>query len=231
MLSIIIPTLNEEKHLPFLLESIRRQNFCDYEIIVADADSADGTPKIAKNFGCKIIKGGFPPGGKNEGADIAQGETILFIDADIILPPDFLQKALGEFKKRNFDLASFYLQSKNKIHNSALDFLYNFPTKLTEKIIPQAMSVFLVKKEIHKAIGGFNEKIKLGEEIDYIRRGRKIGKFGIIESIEVFISSRRFQKDGWLKTWLKYFLCQIYMLFFGPVESDFFRYRFDHYDK
>lgn len=229
MLSIVIPTLNEEKYLPFLLKSIREQGFSDYEIIVADAGSGDKTIKIAKNFNCRIAPGGSPPKGKNLGAEIARGETIFFIDADVVLPPAFLKNTLAEFKKKGLGVGSFYLQSKNKIHDLMFSMLYNFPSRMGQKIIPQAMSAFLIERKIHRKIGGFDEKVKIGEELDYIRKAGKFGRFGVLNSARVFSSSRRFQKDGWLATWLKYFLCQIHMLFFGPVKSDIFRYRFNHY--
>ena len=51
ILSIIIPTYNEEEYLPLLLESIKQQDFRDYEIIVADANSKDNTVKIAEEYG------------------------------------------------------------------------------------------------------------------------------------------------------------------------------------
>ncbi len=231
MLSIVTPTLNEENHLPLLLESIKKQDFGDYEMIVADAGSCDKTLKIAENFGCKIVLGGLPPKGKNLGAEIAQGEMIFFIDADVILPPAFFKNALAEFKKRRLGIASFCLQSENKIHYLTFSCLYNFPSKITERILPQAMSAFMVERKIHQKIGGFDEKVKIGEELDYIRRGNKYGKFGVLKRVSAITSSRRFQKDGWLKTWLKYFLCQIHMLFFGPVKSDIFGYRFNHYSQ
>ena len=50
-ISIIIPTYNEEEYLPKLLESIKSQDFTDYEIIVADAQSDDNTREIAKENG------------------------------------------------------------------------------------------------------------------------------------------------------------------------------------
>ena len=59
-ISIIIPTLNEEDYLSLLLESIKQQNFKDYEIIVVDASSTDDTLKIAQNYGCSIVGGGLP---------------------------------------------------------------------------------------------------------------------------------------------------------------------------
>ena len=61
MISIIIPTLNEEKYLPLLLSSIKKQNFNDYEIIIADAGSDDKTLEIVKNYNCKIKIDGKKP--------------------------------------------------------------------------------------------------------------------------------------------------------------------------
>ena len=58
MISIIIPTWNEEECLPKLLECIKKQSYKDYEIIVADANSKDKTVTIAKKHGCKIVKSG-----------------------------------------------------------------------------------------------------------------------------------------------------------------------------
>lgn len=232
MLSIIIPTLNEKDCLPLLLKSIKEQNFSgECELIVSDAGSEDNTVEIAENFGCKITKGGWPGKGKNEGAKSAKGDLILFVDADVILPENFIDKNLREFELRDLGVASFYLQSVNKIHNFLFKILFNFPSRITEKTFPQAMNIILVKKNLHQEIVGFNEEIKLGEELDYIRRGAKIGKFGVLKSVKIFVSSRRFQQDGWFKTWSKYFLCQLYMVFLGPVKSDIFKYKFNHYIK
>lgn len=93
-MSIIIPTLNEEKFLPRLLDSIKKQDSKDYEIIVADAGSKDATVEIAKKYRCKIVQGGLPAKGRNEGAKIAQGDLLLFLDADVQLPSDFLKNSL-----------------------------------------------------------------------------------------------------------------------------------------
>ena len=77
-LSIITPTLNEEKFLLVLLESIKNQSFNDLEIIVADAGSRDKTMEMAKSFGCQIVKGGLPAKGRNEGAKIAKAICFYF---------------------------------------------------------------------------------------------------------------------------------------------------------
>ena len=233
MLSIVIPTLNEENYLSLLLESIKRQHFDfeDYEIIVSDAGSEDKTKEIAKKYNCQIVNGGFPAFGKNRGAEAAGGELILFVDADVILEDNSLEKFLSEFKNKNLAVATFLLKSPKKFHHISFKLLYNLPSNLTEKFLPQAMNTILVKKDIHQKIKGFDEGVKIGEELDYVRRAKKFGKFGVLKSSKIIASPRRFQQDGWLTTWLKYFLCQIYMLFFGPVKSDILKYRFNHYSK
>ena len=98
MLSIIIPTLNEEKYLPPLLDSIKKQDYKDYEVIVADAGSKDKTVEIAKKYGCKVVKGGLLPAGRNRGAEASKGDLLLFLDSDIILPPHFPQH-LSEYQQ------------------------------------------------------------------------------------------------------------------------------------
>lgn len=232
MLTIIIPTLNEENYLPLLLKSIKRQSFKDYEIIIADANSTDKTVEIAQDIGCQIVNGGLPPKGKNEGARVAKGEMLLFIDADSrILSDDFLEKILQEFKKRNLDIASFLIYpDENKLDKFIYTF-YNIWAKLNQSFLPYATNVILVKKEIHQKIGGFDKEIKLAEDHEYARRAGKIGKFGFIDIEPILTSSRRFEKEGRVKTYFKYGLAGIYVLFFGSIKSDIFKYRFGNYLK
>jgi glycosyltransferase involved in cell wall biosynthesis len=68
MLSIIIPTFNEERFLPYLLKSLNEQTFNDLEVIVADNNSTDATQAIALKSGAT---GGLPARGRNNGAKAA----------------------------------------------------------------------------------------------------------------------------------------------------------------
>jgi glycosyltransferase involved in cell wall biosynthesis len=228
MLSIIIPTLNEEKYLPILLNQIKKQNFSDYEIIVADGGSKDKTVEIAKQFGCIITKGGNPAKGRNEGAKIAKGDVFLFMDADnIYLPDNFLEKLLNDFKKRNLGVASFPIYPNGNWFDKFAYGLYNWWVKTTQNFLAYATNSVLVKREVFEKVGGFDEDIKIGEDHDFAKRAAKISKFGFIETEPVLTSTRRFERDGRLKTYLKYFLAGIYMLFLGPVKSDIFKYRYN----
>jgi len=244
MLSIIIPTLNEEKYLPILLSQIKKQGFSEgdeakassspspakagsvSEVIVADAGSKDKTVEIAKSFGCKVINGGLPAKGRNEGAKIAKGDVFLFMDADnIFLPENFLKNLLEEFEKRNLGVASFPIYPKGNWFDKICYFFYNFWTKISQNFLPHATNSVLVKKEIFEKIGGFDEEIKLGEDHDFARRAAKISKFGFIETKPILTSTRRFEKDGRIRTYLKYIFAGIYMIFFGPIKKDIFKYR------
>jgi len=235
MLSIIIPTLNEEDNLEKLLESIHEQDFDNYEIIVADNGSEDKTLEIAKKYKCKITKGGLPAKGRNEGAKIAKGSLLLFLDADTILPEMVFAKVLKEFKKRKLEIATFFLvpSGRKKMSKETIGFifLYNIPIFLMEKFLPHAAMGILIKRKLFEKLKGFNEKITLAEDHDLARRAQKFGKFGILKSTKLYVSDRRFKKDGLFKTYSKYLLCEGHMIFIGPVEKNLFEYDFDNHSE
>ncbi|MDP7244503.1 MAG: glycosyltransferase [Flavobacteriales bacterium] len=161
MLSIIIPTYNEEKYLPTLLESIKDQDFKDYEIIVADNNSKDNTRQIAKKFSCRIIKGGLQSIGINNAAKVAENNILLILDADASLPKGFLKKNLTVFRGKNLDVASCYIKPRNaKIIDEIthmLSNLYYFSIKRISPFIPSFC--FFIKREFFFKVGCFDEKI------------------------------------------------------------------------
>lgn len=224
MLSIIIPTLNEEDYLPLLLESIKKQDFKDYEIIVADAGSEDRTKEIAKKYGCKVISGGLPARGRNEGAKVAKGKTFFFIDADSVILPGFLTELIKRLNQKNLDLASFPVYPQGNIVDKILYWIYNNFAFLTQKFLAHATQTILVKKEIHQKIGGFDEEITIGEDHVYARAGARVGKFGFLINVPpVLTSAHRFNKEGRIKTYLIYIFAGLYMIFLGNIKSNLFK--------
>lgn len=226
MLSIIIPALNEEKTLPRLFESIKKQNFNDYEIIVADAGSEDKTVEIAKNFGCRIVPGGLPAKGRNEGAKAAKSDLLLFLDADCALPEGFLNKIIEEFNRKNLEIATCPIMpfGESRLVKIYYDAIFNFLARLLERIYPNGQGLFLVKKKLHEKIGGFNEDIKVSEDQDYITRGAGAGKYRLLGSGRFFFSQRRFAKEGWFRMLFKYFLIYLHIIFIGQVKTNIFKY-------
>jgi serine protease Do len=229
MLSIIIPALNEEKYLPILLSQIKKQNFTDYEIIVADAGSTDRTVEVAKSFGCKIVKGGLPAKGRNEGAKVAEGDIFLFMDADnIYLPDGFLEKLISEFERRNLGVAVFPIYPQGNLIDKIFYFLYNKFVEIFQNWTAFAFNSVLIRREVFEKVGGFDEKVVFAEDHDLVKRAAKISKFGFIKTEPVLTSPRRFEREGRLKTYGKYLLAGIYISLFGPIKKPIFDYRFDY---
>jgi len=124
--SIIIPTKNEQEYLPKLLDSIKLQGVSDLEIIVAiSPQTEDRTAKIALDYGCRVVEGGPLAFARNSGAREAGGNILLFIDADVILPENFLAASLKEFNERGLDVAGT-LQTPIKTGSRFNDFQYKF---------------------------------------------------------------------------------------------------------
>ena len=100
-ISIIIPTLNSGRILKRCLDSIKKQSFQDYEILVVDGGSTDNTLKIAKKYKCQIIKNPLKSAeaAKALGLKKARGQYIALIDSDNILPSkNWLTQMLLPFK-------------------------------------------------------------------------------------------------------------------------------------
>ncbi len=231
MLTVVIPTLNEEKYLPKLLRDIAGQTLQPDEIIVADAHSTDATRVLAQQAGATVVDGGLPGVGRNNGATKAKNGIIVFFDADVRLSSStFLDDSFKEFKKRKLDIATCDIwPSDGTAVNTMMFQTYNLYARLLEKIKPHAagMCIFITKK-IHDRISGFDEKVMIAEDMDYVQRAAQFGKFGILRSWPIITTTRRFMKDGNLKTIIKYLLTELHMATLGSVKTDIFNYKFGY---
>jgi glycosyltransferase involved in cell wall biosynthesis len=232
LLSIIIPTFNEEKNLPLLLDSIAIQTFRDFEVIVADShNTTDKTKEVALAGGCRVVSGGSVSQGRNSGAAAAQGKVFLFLDADVVLPNQFfLEDTVNEFIARDLDLASCRVRTLDgDKYDKLLHGLYNVYTVALGKILPHIPGFcFFIKRSVYEAVGGFDVDVKLAEDHELARRGSKIGTFGFLFTQCIPVSSRRFERDGRFRTAIKYILCELHMLTIGPVKSNIFKYNWGH---
>lgn len=110
--SIIIPARDEEARLPLLLQSLQQQTVRPGEIIVVDDGSEDGTSGAAESFHVKLLRAEEKPKGwvgKSwacwSGAVQSVHSTLVFLDADVILSHDGLEKLLSTFKGEKKALA------------------------------------------------------------------------------------------------------------------------------
>jgi len=215
--------------LPKLLKSIRKQAYKNKEVIVADARSTDKTCEIASGYGARVIEGGMPSIGRNNGAKKSKGEIILFLDADVVLPDAyFLESVIKEFERKGLDIATCYpVPIAGKSIDRLFHNIFNIYTEFLKSLMPHTPGFcILVRRALHEQVGGFDEETKLAEDHDYAKAAIKFGKFGIIKSRKIPVSIRRFEKDGRLNIVTKYFFCELHRLVFGPIKHDLFNYQF-----
>ncbi len=231
MVSVIIPTKNEEKYLPNLLNSLKQQSFRDFEVIIGDAKSTDRTVEIAKKFGAQVVDGGLPAVGRNNGAKIALGTIFFFLDSDVDFSNSYLESSVREFEERNLDFATSVIEPINSSFPSKL--LHNITNLflISSKYIRPATPghCIIVSKQLFEKSGDFNENLKVLEDMEFAKRASKVGKFGVLKSAPIRTSDRRMQRDGWLVTSLRSFMLIVYSLLFGFSNKSLFNYQYKDY--
>lgn len=230
MISVIIPTKDEEAFLPRLLKSLRDQTRVPDEVIIADAGSTDDTCEIARSFGARVVEGGLPGVGRNKGAEAANGDTLLFFDADVrLVEPDFIERSLEQMDDREWDIATCDVEPLSDNHlDKVLHKAYNKYVRVCGSRLPHAAGFCIfVKSDLHERIGGFDERIKFCEDHDYARRAAKEGTFGVLDP-RIPVSVRRLNRDGRLNIALKFALAELHLVTLGPIRHDKFEYRFGH---
>ncbi|MEM1587408.1 MAG: glycosyltransferase [Candidatus Bathyarchaeia archaeon] len=208
-ISVVIPTLQEEKYIGNLLSKLL---YIDpsLEIIVVDGGSVDKTVDIARKFTDKVyvLKTRGIGMARNYGAHMANGDIIIFIDADVDPRPDFIKKTVSALKREHVVGATCNIMPKDPLpHEQAFFKLYNFILFLISFFKPHSRGVFLaVKRDAFMKVGGFNEMLPCGEDHEIIFRLSKIGKITFLRDLVVYESMRRFRKIGFfkvLKIWIR----------------------------
>jgi glycosyltransferase involved in cell wall biosynthesis len=234
LVSIIIPTLNEEKYIGRVLESIKAQNF-PCEIIIGDGGSTDKTLEIAKRYGAIIIRKdkntrkakNDGARARNDGAKIAKAEMLLSLDADVILDTGFLKSCYDEIKKKKLDVATCYSLPDTEDLRHIINYeIANSWIFLLKKIKPYAQLCIFCSKKVDDLIGGYDEDITFGDDSNYVCRASKVGKFGILDKY-IRTSARRFAKEGNIKSTLKYAYLNLYRLLIGEIKKDI-NYKSDY---
>jgi glycosyltransferase involved in cell wall biosynthesis len=230
-LSVIIPTKNEERHLPILLRQLSAQSRVPDEVIVADADSEDRTVEIAMKLGAKVVQGGLPGIGRNAGASVANGDVLLFLDADVTFHDKMqIEKSLAQFTDRELDIATTdVFPEKGTKYDHFSHWVYNTYVRALARMSPHAPGFFiLVHRDLHEEIGGFDETIFFCEDHDYAKRAAKLGTFGILSKLPIHVSIRRMDRDGRFAIAVKFLLAELHLIFLGPIRHKKFRYTFGH---
>lgn len=234
--SVIIPTYNEAVYLPGLLSALHSQTRTAEEIIVADASSVDRTVQIAKEAGCLVVKGGRPACGRNAGAAASCGDLLVFLDADVIPPTGFLASTCEEFERRQLDAGTCLVKPiSRKVEDEILHQISNAFLLATSPINPHAGGFCIfARREAHFAVNGFDEKLYLSEDHDYVKRiSRSGGRFGILHT-PIPVSVRRLDSDGRMNVAVRYTFLALNQMAGDPInpcalDKILGPYRFGHH--
>lgn len=206
-LSVVTPTLKEEKVLPDLLNDLALQTDPDFEVVVSDGNSNDQTREIALDFRKKIknlrlvvSKKRGVSHQRNIGAKEVCGDWIVFMDADDKLDKDFIKKEKIEIKKYNPDMFTNWCNVDSKsIIDRLIALFINIGIEFGENAkYPMVNGSLLgVKKDVFRVVGGFDENMHFGEDTDFVRRCAKMGyKFKVFRKPRYVYSLRRARKMG-----------------------------------
>ena len=233
--SVIIPSLNEEYRLPLLLESLALQTKGNVEVIVNDSGSKDRTKEFAQNLGAKLPSLRFitnptknVSAARNHGASIAKGKWLIFFDADVEVERDFIEKVEVHIKTNNLDALTVWNRPKTKNVKGVMTLaLLNMSMTLFQKIKPAANGpCILIKKELFERLKGFDDTIFFGEDFDLIQRANKLGaRFAVFPNPILYVSTRRFEKEGLFSSLFKSFKALFYQLIKGPIRTPIFEYE------
>jgi len=215
-ISAIIPTLNEEKNIGRALKALKNQNYEEeYEIIVADGGSEDKTIDIAKAYADDIIivKEKGIAIGRNAGAKAAKGEILFFVDGDTFLLPDVFEGVDSAFDNGEIvGVAPRVLPTDSSFKNIfPYWFFYRFSKISTIVGRPMLGGMCVAyRKDIFDKVGGFDERLKSGEDLDLSFRMARFGKFRLLDDVYAYTSTRRL--DSWGRARYIYKYLKAYLL-------------------
>jgi len=222
-ISVIIPTFQEGRYLAMVLSRVAETK-PPIEIVVVDSGSQDNTVEIAKQFTDKVylMRERGISRAKNHGAQQANGDILVFLDADVKPPADFAKKVIEIFNDATVVGATCHIVPEHPKLSETLFFqFYNLLIQICSKFKPHSRGEFLaVKKKSFLAIGGFDESMPCLEDHELTHRLSKLGKFVFIEDLVVYESLRRFRKLGFFKvvgTWITDYIS--FMLRGKPVSK------------
>ncbi|MGC2447100.1 MAG: glycosyltransferase [Candidatus Sulfotelmatobacter sp.] len=207
----MIPAKNEAKLIPRLLTSLTSQDYSKMSstrVLVADANSTDGTPEIVMSFRDRlnvgVIRGGMPSVGRNQGAAQADSQYVLFLDADVELADQSLVRhCMERAQAKQLHCLTTNIVCKD---GNLIDKLFYVGNDCFQYLSylhrPFATGMFMLfdRKKFWE-LGGFHEQIQFGEDYRLSQQVER-KRFAIVRG-GVYTTNRRFKRMGHLKVgWL-----------------------------
>ncbi len=198
-ISVIIPTLNEAARVPVLVAALQHQSLKPLEVLVCDGNSDDDTAHLSSQAGARVLnceRGTSKQ--RNFGARKATGELLVFLDADDLPSPRFLETVARSYAKIPFAIACPWFVARDAgFLVRSIYFAFNVGFWLGQSSLRTGSGVCLIcPREAFLECGGFDETMHLGEDVRLIRA--LCPRFGFHRHLLVPLetSGRRFARQG-----------------------------------
>lgn len=188
--SIVVPVYNRPDEVDELLDSLTRQRFKDFEVIIVEDGSAVPCKEVCDKYDSRLairyfMKSNSGPGqSRNYGVERATGDYVLILDSDVVVPEGYLQAVDEELKREPCEAfggpdraADTFTPTQKAISYSMTSF---FTTggirggkKKLDKFYPRSFNMG-VRRDVYNKLGGFS-KMRFGEDIDFSIRIFKAG--------------------------------------------------------
>ena len=194
--SVVMPTYNAERYLAQAIDSVLAQTYRDFEFLIVNDGSSDGTLDIAEAYAQKdprirIIsqenQGGAAA--RNNGMEVARGEWIAMMDADDLMLPNRLERQLA-FLRENPDVAVasafvYHIDAQNRVIGQNESDLTN-REMLQRKLTLNAPFGFshpavILNKKTVQAVGGYRPQFEPAEDIDLWNRVAENGHTVLVQ--------------------------------------------------
>ena len=205
LLTIVVPSKNEEGYIGNLLQSLSEQWYIEgVQIYVADAQSTDRTREIVNSYkdrlNVTVIEGGTVQVGRNAGATLSTTPYILFMDSDVLLfNEDTLVRALECVVKNRLDLLTLNIRNYSKDPRASIWYgAFNIFNNMYKHVEAFAVGAFfLTKTSTFREYEGFPTYVDNAEDYILSRQYNK-SKFDILKGYYYGQDNRRFKKMGYL---------------------------------
>jgi glycosyltransferase involved in cell wall biosynthesis len=207
MISVVIPTYNEQENIAQSLVSLRHQTIprSEYEILVVDGGSTDQTREIAKKYADQVfIQTSRKVGGaRNDGIMAAHGDVVATTDADCIIPPTWIETIRKGFEDKSVvQLYGPVYPIEESIKNSISLLLSNTFSRLGyyTRIFYYTLGCNTAFRKDAFIQAGMYSCIDAGDDLEIALRMKKFGRVKFDNAMKVGFSMRRYQQYGSLRS-------------------------------
>jgi glycosyltransferase involved in cell wall biosynthesis len=228
MISVIIPTLNEESTIEKLLSQFSDELVRKYEIelILSDGGSTDRTVEMARKKVHIVLdemrdRKQTIGEGRNRGASHSSGDVLFFFNADVKVDDmeQYLKTMLEAIESLDAVAATcpvFVYPEEETLLDRLYHRIHNLHVRLLNGLGfgTGRGECQVIKRGVFFGVGGYDERLAAGEDFDLYRRLTKRGKIKYVSDLAVYESPRRYRNSGYLRVTLLWFLNAVSIIVF-----------------